>query len=270
LDYIRESFQKEHGNLDLHEERAERALKSFSPAQLARREAVAGLRSDLVVHIKVESASSPAQLVDMDRRQAVVAVHGAPGEAIPDGARVDLVIRGAKDSRRVTIPCRIRGRASTRDAVQYTVELLAPGLVDELPAPLRRTVNTRNSFRAQVSALEPVRAEVWHPGSKRPVKANMVDVSATGAGFMVRAREAEIHAWGPVVGVRIWLPGDEESTDVYCRVQRVLTTDRYPVIGCEFEDKRNGTFKAAQSKISDYVMARQREGFAPTEIAKAG
>lgn len=268
LDNIRESFVKQTLMLEKREERLEKSLQSFSPAELARREAIAGMRNDLRVTLKTDGGSASSVLVDLNRSTAVIEVNGDSANKFPIGSRVDLIVRRAEDSKRTTIPSRILEKVNVRQGTQYEVELLAPGLVDRLPEQLRRAVNARCSFRVRPSKRAPVRAEVWRAGAKQPIKAQLVDVSATGMAIMVRAREAEIHQWGPVVGVRVTLPGDTETTDMYCRIQRVLSNAQYPVLGCAFEN-RGTDYGNAHAKILDYVMARQRDRPTPTQLAQS-
>lgn len=143
-------------------------------------------------------------------------------------------------------------RYTLRYAVLEDFELL-------LATRVGRHFNRRDAYRVAPADTQPVMVDVT-PANGAPVTCRALDVSAGGVAVAVAGTPlAPLEASSAPLDLKLGLPGLPRPVELVGRVRFAGEIDGVQRIGIAFDEDRTLGFHAAQDRVVDYVMKRQRE-----------
>ena len=200
----------------------------------------------------------------LDREQLKIEV-ADKGAGLPLGseARLTLSTPLAPGPMALTAQCvsredGVRGGKAVRT---YGLRLLDLEAVDpRLTEKLYRLFNRRGSVRIPMDSAPA--AVCTHTGDEdrdKPSRAALIDISPSGAGFLVAGQLEQGLADANTVLLRFRLPGDEQVLQLAAMIQGRRLRDDGILYGVEFDAERTANFVELHDQLSEFVRRAERE-----------
>jgi len=215
------------------------------------------------------SRRAAGTLRDVSLSGASVAVPLGEDPKFQLGERISLSGRFPAQQTGSPLVAYVRRIRQTPDAIVYGIEFdwehaaapyqrrVVEALVDRsvesaASAPQRRIAERRITMRAKASDEAPIEVVLVGHGNRR-ASATLRDLSATGAGVVVRALEDPEFGDDESMQLSMRLPGG--TLGVIARVRRGLLIDDHVCYGLEFDLEASKDFQSSQELILSFLEA---------------
>lgn len=213
----------------------------------------------LPVEIRVAGRTATGGLVEVSQRQAVVRVAEGGGVDLARGMTALVVLRSPQDNARIDVPALTTARSDADGTATYTFSFNEPDRLRGMAPSLAAIFDNRRDFRVTPDHRGVIEASVVVAGAHSPLPAKVLDVSASGAGVLLRADPGTLSAWGTRVILRMKLPGGADPLVIAARIRNIGADAGGTRVGLSFEATDPGTFAHIQRVVGAYVLARHRE-----------
>ena len=214
----------------------------------------------LQADIRGDHCRASGDVLDLGFRRVALSLSIEQDPVFAIGERITLTLK-SETMGSVSVQATIRDRTELEGFRRYGVAFPRPDeLRDKLGAKFMRLFNQRRTYRVEPSKKTPVEVQL----SCEAVQATgrLRDLSADGVGVMVDFAAEQSLARFFEVRVAFRLPGQERPVTFEAEIRKRLTLcdDAQAVcIGLAWNPERSPDFSRHQDRVTDYIMARQRE-----------
>lgn len=213
----------------------------------------------LPVEIRVAGRSTVGALFEVSQREAVIRVSGGGGIDLARGMNAMIVLRSPEDWARIDIPALTTERTDADGETTYTFAFHEPDRLRGMAPSLAAIFDNRRDFRVTPDRRGPIGAAVVVAGGVSPFPATVLDISASGAGLIVRTDADTLSAWGTRVVLRLQLPNSAPALLIKCRIRNVGADTAGTRVGLSFEAEDPASHTHVQRVVGAYVLARHRD-----------